>query len=31
LKIYIVGAGQVGSTIVEALHDDHDITAPSST
>jgi trk system potassium uptake protein TrkA len=26
LKIYIVGAGQVGSTIVEALHDDHDIT-----
>ena len=27
VKIVIVGAGQVGSTIVEALHSDHDLTA----
>ena len=26
MKIYVVGAGQVGSTIVEALHDEHDLT-----
>jgi trk system potassium uptake protein len=26
VKILIIGAGQVGSTIVEALHDDHDVT-----
>jgi trk system potassium uptake protein TrkA len=26
VKIYVVGAGQVGSTVVEALHDDHDLT-----
>jgi trk system potassium uptake protein len=26
VKIYVVGAGQVGSTIVEALHDEHDLT-----
>jgi trk system potassium uptake protein TrkA len=26
VKIYVVGAGQVGSTIVEALHDEHDVT-----
>jgi trk system potassium uptake protein TrkA len=26
LKIFIIGAGQVGSTIVEALHDEHDLT-----
>ncbi|HSC92212.1 MAG TPA: Trk system potassium transporter TrkA [Gaiellaceae bacterium] len=26
MKIVIVGAGQVGSTVVEALHDEHDLT-----
>ena len=26
MKVFIVGAGQVGSTIVEALHDEHDLT-----
>jgi trk system potassium uptake protein TrkA len=26
VKIYVVGAGQVGWTVVEALHDEHDIT-----
>jgi trk system potassium uptake protein TrkA len=26
VKIYVIGAGQVGSTIVEALHNDHDLT-----
>jgi trk system potassium uptake protein TrkA len=26
VKILIIGAGQVGSTIVEALHDEHDVT-----
>jgi trk system potassium uptake protein len=26
VKIYVIGAGQVGSTVVEALHDDHDVT-----
>ena len=26
MKIFVVGAGQVGSTIVEALHNDHDVT-----
>jgi trk system potassium uptake protein len=26
VKIYLVGAGQVGSTIVEALHDEHELT-----
>jgi trk system potassium uptake protein TrkA len=26
VKILVIGAGQVGSTIVEALHDEHDIT-----
>ncbi len=26
MKIVIVGAGQVGSTVVEALHSDHDLT-----
>jgi trk system potassium uptake protein len=26
VKIYVIGAGQVGSTIVEALHDEHDVT-----
>jgi trk system potassium uptake protein len=26
MKIVVIGAGQVGSTVVEALHDDHDIT-----
>lgn len=26
VKIFVVGAGQVGSTIVESLHDEHDIT-----
>ena len=26
MRIFIVGAGQVGSTIVEALHDEHDLT-----
>ena len=26
MKVFIVGAGQVGSTIVEALHDEHELT-----
>ena len=26
MKIFVIGAGQVGSTIVEALHDEHDMT-----
>ena len=26
MKIFVVGAGQVGSTVVEALHDEHDLT-----
>jgi trk system potassium uptake protein len=26
MRIFIIGAGQVGSTIVEALHDEHEIT-----
>jgi trk system potassium uptake protein TrkA len=26
MKIFVIGAGQVGSTIVEALHDEHTIT-----
>src|SRR5215210_781801 len=26
MRIFIVGAGQVGSTIVEALHNEHDLT-----
>jgi len=26
VRVFLIGAGQVGSTIVEALHDDHDIT-----
>jgi trk system potassium uptake protein len=26
MKIFVIGAGQVGSTVVEALHDDHDLT-----
>jgi trk system potassium uptake protein len=26
MKIVVLGAGQVGATIVEALHDDHDVT-----
>ena len=26
MKIVVVGAGQVGSTIVEALHGEHDLT-----
>jgi trk system potassium uptake protein TrkA len=26
MKVFVVGAGQVGSTIVEALHDEHDLT-----
>jgi trk system potassium uptake protein len=26
LKIFIIGAGQVGSTIVEALHEEHELT-----
>jgi trk system potassium uptake protein TrkA len=26
MKIFIIGAGQVGSTIVEALHDEHELT-----
>jgi len=25
LRIFVIGAGQVGSTVVEALHDEHDI------
>jgi trk system potassium uptake protein TrkA len=26
VKVFVIGAGQVGSTIVEALHDEHDVT-----
>jgi trk system potassium uptake protein len=26
VKIFVIGAGQVGATIVEALHDEHDLT-----
>ena len=26
MRVFLIGAGQVGSTIVEALHDDHDVT-----
>jgi trk system potassium uptake protein len=26
VKVVIIGAGQVGSTVVEALHDEHDVT-----
>ena len=26
MRVFVIGAGQVGSTIVEALHDDHDVT-----
>ena len=26
MRILVVGAGQVGATIVEALHDEHDVT-----
>jgi trk system potassium uptake protein TrkA len=26
MRIFLIGAGQVGSTIVEALHDEHDLT-----
>ena len=26
VKIFVIGAGQVGSTIVEALHGEHDVT-----
>jgi trk system potassium uptake protein TrkA len=26
VKIFVIGAGQVGTTIVEALHDEHDLT-----
>ena len=26
MKIVVLGAGQVGATIVEALHDDHEVT-----
>jgi trk/ktr system potassium uptake protein len=26
VKVFVVGAGQVGSTVVEALHDEHDVT-----
>jgi trk system potassium uptake protein TrkA len=26
VKIFVVGAGQVGSTVVEALHEEHDLT-----
>jgi len=26
VRVFVIGAGQVGSTIVEALHDEHDIT-----
>ena len=26
MKVVIIGAGQVGSTVVEALHDEHDVT-----
>ena len=26
VKIFVIGAGQVGTTIVEALHGEHDVT-----
>jgi trk system potassium uptake protein TrkA len=26
VRVFLIGAGQVGSTVVEALHDDHDVT-----
>jgi trk system potassium uptake protein len=26
MRIFVIGAGQVGATVVEALHDEHDIT-----
>ena len=26
MKIFVIGAGQVGATIVQALHDEHDVT-----
>jgi trk system potassium uptake protein TrkA len=26
VRVFVIGAGQVGSTIVEALHDEHDVT-----
>ncbi|MFN2471091.1 MAG: Trk system potassium transporter TrkA [Gaiellaceae bacterium] len=26
MKLFVIGAGQVGTTIVEALHDEHDVT-----
>jgi trk system potassium uptake protein TrkA len=26
VRVFLIGAGQVGSTIVEALHEDHDVT-----
>jgi trk system potassium uptake protein len=26
MKVFVVGAGQVGSTVVDALHDEHDVT-----
>jgi predicted dinucleotide-binding enzyme len=26
VKIFIIGAGQVGATVVEALHDEHELT-----
>ena len=26
MKIFVIGAGQVGTTIVQALHDEHDVT-----
>jgi trk system potassium uptake protein TrkA len=26
VRVFLIGAGQVGTTIVEALHDDHEIT-----
>ena len=27
MKIFVIGIGQVGSTVIEALHDDHELTA----
>jgi trk system potassium uptake protein len=26
MRIFVIGAGQVGSTVIEALHDEHDLT-----
>ena len=26
MRVFLIGAGQVGSTIVDALHEDHEIT-----